>query len=150
MRMKMFAAKTLQDAKALIFAEMGKDAVILSEREVEGGVEVRAATDKMGGGMVPAEPLFMKRFEDPGQLRIVDTSLRSRVRDALSWHGAPSGFARRVSEEGVLDPGLTDPVAALEEGLSASSPVIRSASAPTATSFWWACPALDARPWLPS
>ncbi|MEO0818141.1 MAG: flagellar biosynthesis protein FlhF-like protein [Pseudomonadota bacterium] len=118
MRMKMFAAKTLKDAKAMIFAEMGKDAVILSEREVDGGVEVRAATDKMGGGMVPAEPLFMKRFEDPGQPRIVDTSLRSRVRDALTWHGAPSGFACRVSEEGVLDPSLSDPVAALEEGLS--------------------------------
>ncbi|MEM1149681.1 MAG: flagellar biosynthesis protein FlhF-like protein [Pseudomonadota bacterium] len=118
MRMKMFAAKTLQDAKALIFAEMGEDAVILSERAVDGGVEVRAATDKMGGGMVPAEPLFMKRFDDPGQPRIVDNSLRARVRDALAWHGAPSGFARRVSEEAALDPATTDPQAALEEGLT--------------------------------
>ncbi|MEM9739801.1 MAG: flagellar biosynthesis protein FlhF-like protein [Pseudomonadota bacterium] len=118
MRMKMFAAKTLKDAKAMIFAEMGKDAVILSEREVDGGVEVRAATDKMGGGMVPAEPLFVTRFEDPGRPRMVDTSLRSRVRDALAWHGAPSGFSRRVSEEAVLDPTLADPLAALEEGLS--------------------------------
>ncbi|MEL6662642.1 MAG: flagellar biosynthesis protein FlhF-like protein [Pseudomonadota bacterium] len=117
MRMKMFSAKTLKDAKALIFAEMGKDAVILSEREVDGGVEVRAATDKMGGGMVPSEPLFMKRFEDAGQPRMVDTSLRARVRDALMWHGAPSGFARRVSEEAALDPAHSDPLAALEAGL---------------------------------
>ena len=33
MRMKMFAAETLEAAKAMIFAEMGADAVILSERE---------------------------------------------------------------------------------------------------------------------
>ena len=119
MRMKMFAAKTLQDAKAMIMAEMGKDAVILSEREVDGGVEVRAATDKMGGGMVPNEPLFMSRFADPGAPRIVDTTLRTRVKDALSWHGAPSGFGRRVAEEGTLDPTITDPLQALQEGLSA-------------------------------
>jgi flagellar biosynthesis GTPase FlhF len=59
MRMKMFAAETFEAAKAMIFAEMGADAVILSEREIDGGVEVRAAVDKMGGvGMVPNEPLF--------------------------------------------------------------------------------------------
>ena len=49
MRMKMFAAETFEAAKAMIFAEMGADAVILSEREIDGGVEVRAAVDKMGG-----------------------------------------------------------------------------------------------------
>lgn len=119
MRMKMFAAKTLQDARAMIFAEMGDDAVILSEREVDGGVEVRAATDKMGGGMVPSEPLFMKRFADSAAPRVADSALKSRVRDALAWHGAPSGFARRVSEEGTLDPALADPALALEEGLKA-------------------------------
>ena len=32
MRMKMFAAETLEAAKAMIFAEMGADAVILSEQ----------------------------------------------------------------------------------------------------------------------
>ena len=53
MRMKMFAAESLEAAKAMIFAEMGADAVILSEREIEGGVEVRAVTDKLGGGVVP-------------------------------------------------------------------------------------------------
>jgi len=48
MRMKMFAAESMEAAKAMIFAEMGADAVILSEREVDGGVEVRAATDRKG------------------------------------------------------------------------------------------------------
>ena len=120
MRMKMFAAKTLQDAKAMIFAEMGKDAVILSEREVDGGVEVRAATDKMGGGMVPSEPLFLRRDQDSAALRPVDTGLRSRVRDALSWHGAPSSFARRISDAGCADVSISDPLMALEAGLAAT------------------------------
>ena len=37
MRMKMFAAESFEAAKAMIFAEMGADAVILSEREIDGG-----------------------------------------------------------------------------------------------------------------
>ena len=119
MRMKMFAAKTFEDAKAMIFAEMGEGAVILSEREVDGGVEVRAATDKMGGGMVPSEPLFMSRFHDTPNGRTADTGLRARVRDALTWHGAPTHFSRRISESTVKDAAVTDPVQALEVGLSA-------------------------------
>ena len=118
MRMKMFAAATFEDAKAMIFAEMGEDAVILSEREVDGGVEVRAATDKMGGGMVPNEPLFMSRFADAPVPRQAENPLRSRVRDALIWHGAPASFARRVSEAGVQQARVSDPVAAIEAGLT--------------------------------
>ena len=118
MRMKMFAAATFEDAKSMIFAEMGEDAVILSEREVDGGVEVRAATDKMGGGMVPNEPLFMSRFSDAPAAHQGDTPLRSRVRDALNWHGAPASFARRISDAGTMQAPANDPVAAIEAGLS--------------------------------
>ncbi len=117
MRMKMFAAATFEDAKAMIFAEMGEDAVILSEREVDGGVEIRAATDKMGGGMVPSEPLFMSRFGEPQVPRQAESPLRSRVRDALGWHGAPASFARRISDVGANGT-VGDPVAAIEAGLS--------------------------------
>lgn len=98
MRMKMFAAESFDAAKAMIFAEMGDDAVILSEREVEGGVEVRAATDKMSGGAVPNEPLFL-RDARAGNGRGVENPLFSRVRDALLWHGAPKRFAERVAAE---------------------------------------------------
>ncbi len=118
MRMKMFAAATLDDARAMIFAEMGEDAVILSEREVDGGVEVRAATDRMGGGMVPSEPLFMSRFADNPVQLAVENPLRSRVRDALSWHGAPSGFVRRVADGAARDVSLKDPAEAIAAGLS--------------------------------
>ncbi|MEP1599361.1 MAG: flagellar biosynthesis protein FlhF-like protein, partial [Hyphomonas sp.] len=98
--MKMFAAESLEAAKAMIFAEMGADAVILSEREIEGGVEVRAATDKLGGGVVPSEPLFLREARGAGHGRGSENPLYSRVRDALLWHGAPKRFAERVAHEG--------------------------------------------------
>ena len=104
MRMKMFAAESVEAAKATIFAEMGEDAIILSEREVPGGVEVRAATDKLGGGMVPSEPRFLTRMNRPapgGAPRPQDNPLRNRVRDALIWHGAPERFATRVADAGL-------------------------------------------------
>ena len=96
MRMKMFAAESLEAAKALIFAEMGDDAIILSEREVPGGVEVRAATDKMGGGMVPSESRILTRLGANPAPRLVESPIRNRVRDSLLWHGAPERFAERI------------------------------------------------------
>lgn len=118
MRMKMFSAETIDAAKALIFAEMGEDAVILSEREVAGGVEVRAATDKLGGGMVPAEPFAFSRMADGPRARIIENPLRQRARDALVWHGAPSRFAERVAEAGIQTaPSVTEPEAVIAAGL---------------------------------
>ena len=120
MRMKMFAAETFEAAKAMIFAEMGADAVILSEREIDGGVEVRAAVDKMGGvGMVPNEPLFLREARGGGHGRGTENPLFSRVRDALLWHGSPQRFADRVAAEGAgRIQNLKDPEEAIAEGLA--------------------------------
>jgi len=120
MRMKMFAAESFEAAKAMIFAEMGSDAVILSEREIDGGVEVRAATDKMGGGMVPNEPLFLREARGNNHGRGIENPLFSRVRDALLWHGAPQRFADRVAAESAGRSGIqhTDPEDAIAEGVS--------------------------------
>ena len=120
MRMKMFAAESFEAAKAMIFAEMGSDAVILSEREIDGGVEVRAATDKMGGGMVPNEPLFLREARGNTHGRGIENPLFSRVRDALLWHGAPQRFADRVAAESAGRSGVqfTDPEDAIAEGIS--------------------------------
>jgi flagellar biosynthesis protein FlhF len=120
MRMKMFAADTFEAAKALIFAEMGTDAVILSEREIDGGVEVRAATDRSGPSFNANTPLFMRDKNITGHGRGIENPLHARVRDALLWHGAPPRFAERVAMEGAGRGGLVsgDPVAAIAEGLS--------------------------------
>ena len=118
MRMKMFAAESLEAAKAMIFAEMGDDAIILSEREVPGGVEVRAATDKLGGGMVPSGSGIVSRIGAPLTPRLTDNPLRNRVRDALLWHGAPQRFAERVADSGFAsDTSVSDPTAAISAGL---------------------------------
>lgn len=121
MRMKMFAAESLEAAKAMIFAEMGDDAIILSEREVPGGVEVRAATDKLGGGMVPSEPRFVTRIDRTGVMgRPQENPLRNRVRDALLWHGAPPRFADRVADAGIpASAKSSDPADILACGLDA-------------------------------
>lgn len=118
MRMKMFAAESLEAAKALIFAEMGDDAIILSEREVPGGVEVRAATDKLGGGMVPSESRILSRFGGRPDIRPTESPVRNRVRDALLWHGAPQRFAERVADAGMkAGSDRADPALAIGAGL---------------------------------
>lgn len=119
MRMKMFAAESMEAAKAMIFAEMGSDAVILSEREVEGGVEVRAAIDRMGAAAVNNEPVFLRDSRACGHGRGVDNPMFARVRDALLWHGAPQRFAERVAQEGAgrLPGQFTSPEEAMAEGL---------------------------------
>jgi hypothetical protein len=119
MRMKMFAAESMEAAKAMIFAEMGSDAVILSEREVEGGVEVRAAIDRMGAAAVNNEPVFLRDSRSGGHGRGVDNPMFARVRDALLWHGAPQRFAERVAQEGAgrLPGQFTSPEEAMAEGL---------------------------------
>jgi flagellar biosynthesis protein FlhF len=118
--MKMFAAESLEAAKAMIFAEMGDDAIILSERDVPGGVEVRAATDKLGGGMVPSESSLLSRLGARPEPRKVENPLRNRVRDALLWHGAPQRFADRAADA-CLSNGQAwkDPTSAIAAGLKA-------------------------------
>lgn len=113
MRMKMFAAKTFDAARALVFAEMGDDAVILSEREIDGRVEVRAATDGMkrrGGD----RPVFLHNARADADAPS-NSVLAQRLRDALTWHGAPRRFVDRLVR--AADDTLTDPAAALSSGL---------------------------------
>ncbi|MEE2929187.1 MAG: flagellar biosynthesis protein FlhF-like protein [Pseudomonadota bacterium] len=119
MRMKMFAAESLEAAKAMIFAEMGDEAIILSEREVPGGVEVRAATDKLGGGMVPSESRILTRLGAAPPPRLVESPVRNRVRDSLLWHGTPERFAERIADAGISNGGFdgTEPGTALAAGL---------------------------------
>lgn len=120
MRMKMFAAESMEAAKAMIFAEMGEDAVILSEREVDGGVEVRAATDRKGTSSVGNEPVFLRDTRGFGHGRGLENPMFARVRDALSWHGASQRFAERVAHEGAgrMPGAFAAPVDAMTEGLS--------------------------------
>ena len=116
MRMKMFAAETFDAARALVFAEMGDKAVILSEREIDGRVEVRAATDglKRRGG---DRPVFMSGAANDTAASPDNSLVAQRLRDALNWHGAPRRFVERVLH--AADTVQADPVTAMVPGLEA-------------------------------
>lgn len=119
MRMKMFSAPTLEDAKAAVLAELGDEAVILSERETDAGFEVRAATDKMNPSAGPEPALFINRLGDTKVAPTSEDPVRARVRDSLAWHGAPATFIRKLSDVCTIEGHLPDPRAAMTTGLSA-------------------------------
>ena len=126
MRMKMFAADTFDAAKAMIFAEMGDDAVILSERETDDGVEVRAAVDRMSGSGRDT-PMFLTRPDEPHRAVTSENPLRQRIRDSLLWHGAPMHFAHRVADAGapmgIIGRDPTEAIAIGLETLIACNPI---------------------------
>ncbi|RYY94230.1 MAG: GTP-binding protein, partial [Alphaproteobacteria bacterium] len=92
MKMKMFVGRTEEEAMALVRAEMGPDAVILSTRDEEGRVEIRAAVERNFGQKFAAP-----KFAEP---RPVYDETRSTLASTLRWHGAPDGFVHMVSEAG--------------------------------------------------
>lgn len=68
MRLKLFRANGIADAMAKVRAELGEDALIVSTRNVAGGIEVTA--------VIEYEPELPP--SDPGRL------------ETLIWHGVPS------------------------------------------------------------
>jgi len=94
MKMKMFVGRTEEEALAMIRAEMGPDAVILStrEREDDGMFEVRAAVERSFGHKFAA-PKF-------SEVRPAFDETRSQLSSTLRWHGAPEGFVHMVAEAG--------------------------------------------------
>jgi flagellar biosynthesis protein FlhF len=92
MKMKMFVGKTEEEAMAMVRAEMGPDAVILSTRDEDGRVEIRAAVERNFGHKFAA-PKF-------AEARPVFDETRAQLSSTLRWHGAPDGFVNMVSEAG--------------------------------------------------
>ena len=92
MKMKMFVGRTEEEAMAMVRAEMGPDAVILSTRDEDGRVEIRAAVERNFGQKFAAP-----KFAEP---RPVYDETRSTLASTLRWHGAPDGFVHMVSEAG--------------------------------------------------
>src|SRR5262245_42104032 len=91
MKMKMFVGATEAEAMAQVRAEMGPDAVILSVRDEDGRVEVRAAVERA------FNTLATPKFAEP-QSKFNET--KSQISTSLRSRGAPDGFAHLVSEAG--------------------------------------------------
>jgi flagellar biosynthesis protein FlhF len=92
MKMKMFVGRSEEEAMAMVRAEMGPDAVILSTRDEDGRVEVRAAIERNFGQKFAA-PKF-------SEVRPMFDETRSQLSSTLRWHGAPDGFVHMVAEAG--------------------------------------------------
>lgn len=92
MKMKMFVGRTEQEAMQMVRAEMGPDAVILSTRDEDGRVEIRAAVERNFGQKF-AVPTF-------AEVRPMFDETRSQLTSTLRWHGAPDGFVNMVADAG--------------------------------------------------
>lgn len=122
MRMKLYSAPNREEVLALIYREMGSDAVILSEFENEDGYEMRAATERQTSVVAPN---FASKPSRAPELQV--NHYRDRLKDILVWHGAPEGFADMVASSGSRLTGApTDPAAGFSsalEGVVGFSPV---------------------------
>jgi flagellar biosynthesis protein FlhF len=78
MRLKLYRAADTAQAMAQVRTELGADALILSSRRIQGGVEVTAALEP------DDEPVPPPPQADP------------RRAAAFAWHGVPPGLARRL------------------------------------------------------
>jgi flagellar biosynthesis protein FlhF len=109
MKMKMFSAPTMAEAMALVRAEMGPDAVILSERDEDGRVEIRAAVERS----------FNHKFAAPkfAEVRPAFDQARDKLSTVLRWHEAPDGFSQMVAEAGSRLGAGTEQIAALSAGV---------------------------------
>jgi flagellar biosynthesis protein FlhF len=110
MKMKMFTAPTEKEALALVRAELGPDAVILSTatREEDGVVEVRAAVERTFSTL--ATPKF-------AEAKPKYDETRSQLSSSLRWHGAPDGFVQVAAEAGSRLGAGMEPLPALSVGL---------------------------------
>ena len=95
MRMKLYTAATREDAVALMKTDMGTDAVILSERDIDEGYEVRAAVERATSIVAPN---FAQKNKPAPSLQI--SRYRENLREILNWHGAPDGFSEVIAVTG--------------------------------------------------
>ena len=104
MQIKTFTAPTIGEAMERVRLEIGAEAVIVSARQDKGAAEVTAAADddapaggeEQTGPRTPGEPRrvpWLKKNKRSTDM-VLDPS--DRVRQALTFHGAPRALANRL------------------------------------------------------
>ncbi|MAI89798.1 flagellar biosynthesis protein FlhF-like protein [Ponticaulis sp.] len=124
MKMKLYSAATRDEAIALAYADMGQDAIILSEWEAESGFEIRAGVER---ATQRATPQFeLKAAPRPSPILQINR-YRDQLKEILAWHGAPDGFSDVVATSGARLVGASkDPSSGFStalEGLIGFSPI---------------------------
>lgn len=97
MRMKMYSAPTREEAVAQAFADMGQDAIILSEGPGEDCYEVRAGVERATQQVAPA---FELKAEPKPAPVLQLNRYREHLKEIMVWHGTPEGFADIVANSG--------------------------------------------------
>lgn len=97
MKMKMYSAPTRDEAIAVAVADMGQDAVILSEWQGEEGYEIRMGVERATQRVAPQFELKAVPRPEP-TLQI--NRYRDHMKEIMVWHGAPEGFADVVANSG--------------------------------------------------
>jgi len=107
MRLKTFHAKTMQEAMALVRAQIGDDAIIVAAQEEDGarGARVTAAVDD--------ESIYV------GETTTAEVEALETITDALERHGTPQPLTDRLVET-ASHLAVADPVEALAYALEES------------------------------
>ena len=131
MRMKLYSAPTRDQAIKLVYADMGDDAVILSEWQAESAYEVRAGVER---ATQKAAPKFELKAEPRPAPILQINRYREHLKEIMVWHGAPEGFADIVAISGARLVGAAkDPASGFStalEGLIGFAPIQPSLKKP--------------------
>jgi flagellar biosynthesis protein FlhF len=101
MRLKTYHAGSIVQAMAMIRAELGQDALILSSRRVAGGVEVVACLEPAEEALnapPPRAPAPPQRWAPPPY-----RPPRVTGSGTLAWHGVPASLADRLQGRDLAD-----------------------------------------------
>jgi flagellar biosynthesis protein FlhF len=93
MRLKLYRAASVAEAMALVRAELGPDALILSTRRLAQGVELTAALDQAD----PPEPEPALTLEPPDTSPAPPFTPLPAARKGLGFHGLPASLAARLA-----------------------------------------------------
>ncbi len=115
MRLKSFTAPDISQAMAMIRAELGKDAIIVSTQmeAANGSVHVTAALERDGGGHTPATGETAAGEIEAGDMDTLDI-----VHETLMYHHTPAQLLERLVGL-ALNFGAEDSVLALAAALDA-------------------------------
>lgn len=95
MRLKVFQAPNIGAAMAMVREELGPDALILANKDVDGGVELTAAHEQPEALVEALQPPAARPIQKSSAVPIASSDLARA--GTLRWHGVPIELATRLA-----------------------------------------------------